>query len=75
MKFVLIEVVERDISTPEFFDTYEKAFAEMKVRFSDASKSDAQVGDQLNGELNEWDAWCENRNHDNCDWKIFEFEG
>ena len=24
-KFVLIEVVEREISTPEFFDTYEDA--------------------------------------------------
>ena len=66
MNYVLIEVVERDISTPEFFDTFEDAHAEMEQRYNDTFRSG------VNGELNEWDAWCESANHDNCDWRIFE---
>lgn len=65
-KFVLIEVIEREISTPEFFNTYEEAYREMKVRFNDCNDDD--------GDINDWSAWCENANHDNCDWKIFEVE-
>lgn len=65
MKYVLIEVIERYISTPEFFDTFEKAHRRMEERFTDTDQLD-------NGELGEWEAYCENANHDNCDWKIFE---
>lgn len=64
MKFVLIEVVEREISTPEFFNTFEEAHSKMKECYEEAS-------DRGFGELNDDNAWCENRNHDNCDWKIF----
>lgn len=28
-KFVLIEVIEREINNPEFFDTYEEAYSKM----------------------------------------------
>ena len=38
----------------------------MKVRFNDCNDDD--------GDINDWSAWCENANHDNCDWKIFEVE-
>lgn len=62
--FVLIEVIEREISTPKFFDAFEKAHAKMKEYYEAASKGSC-------GELNDDNAWCENRNHDNCDWKIF----
>ena len=65
-KFVLIEVVEREISTPEFFDTHEKAHKEMKKRFDECYKDDGDIWKSF--------AWCENANHDNCDWKIFEME-
>lgn len=64
--FILIEVVEREISTPEFFNTYKEAFQEMKRRFNICNKHDGYIDD--------WSAWCENANHDNCDWKIFEME-
>ena len=72
MKYVLVEVIEREISTPEFFKTFEDAHATMAARFHEAAKADCVADEELDGELNEWDAWCENSNHDNCDWKIFE---
>ena len=65
-KFVLIEVIEREISTPEFFDTYDIAYTEMKKRFNETCAHEGYIDD--------WMAWCENANHDNCDWKIFEME-
>lgn len=72
--FVLIEVIERDISTPEFFNTYEEAHAKMEEYYHEAANADCEEDEELDGELNEWDAWCENSNHDNCDWKIFELK-
>ena len=65
MRYVLIEVIEREISTPAFFYGFINAHEEMKARYEAAS-------DGCCGELNDDNAWCENRNHDNCDWKIFE---
>ena len=71
-KFVLVEVIEREISTPRFFDTYEEAYSKMKEYYNEAVNSeDCEEDKELDGELNQWDAWCENANHDNCDWKIF----
>ena len=66
MNYVLIEVIERDISTPEFFDTFEEAHEEMARRYKDTAR------DIDDGELNKWEAWCESANHDNCDWRIYE---
>lgn len=67
MKYILIEVIEREISTPAFFKHYNEAYAEMEKRFNEADKY--KNGD---GEIDDWSAYCENANHDNCDWKIFE---
>ena len=65
MNYVLIEVVECDIQPPVFFDSFDSAHAEMKSRYEKASVYGC-------GELNDDNAWCTNRNHDACDWKIFE---
>ena len=65
MQYVLIEVVECEIHTPVFFDGFDAAHAEMKSRYEKASVYGC-------GELNDDNAWCTNRNHDTCDWKIFE---
>lgn len=71
-EFVLVEVIEREIYTPEFFGTYEEAFSKMKEYYYEATDADVREEDEkLDGELNQWEAWCENANHDNCDWKIF----
>lgn len=71
-KFVLIEVIEREIGEPEFFNTYEEAYGQMKKYYHEAAASGCEEDEGLDGELNQWDAWCENANHDNCDWEIFE---
>ena len=68
MKYVLIEVIEREISTPEFFDTFEAARKEMANRYGEADPYNDYDG------LYRDHAYCTNRNHDNCDWKIFELK-
>ena len=71
-RFILIEVIEREISPPEFFDTYKEAYCRMEKYYHEAADAGCGEDDEPDGELNQWDAWCENFNHDNCDWKIFE---
>lgn len=74
-QFVLCETVEREIATPEFFDSYEDAYREMKDRLLKATeiKDDDELAEyEGDAMLDEWSAYCENANHDNCDWKIFE---
>lgn len=78
-RFVLVEVIEREISVPKFFDSFEAAHDRMEQYYKQAAgagNEDAEDfdPDDLDGELNEWDAYCENRNHDNCDWKIFQLD-
>ena len=68
-KFMLIEVIERNVSEPEFFDTHQKAYDEMKHRFEeacDASDEDSYIAEDY--------AYGENASHDNCDWQIFNIE-
>ena len=65
MNYILIEVIECEIHTPEFFDSFDAAHAEMKARYEVCSAHGC-------GELNDDNAWCKNRNHDACDWRIFE---
>lgn len=76
MKFLLIEVIERNISDPMHFDTFEEAHAKMEKCFFEANGCDPENYDpsDLDGVLAERIAWCENSNHDNCDWKIFEMK-
>ena len=65
MRYVLVEVIEREILTPTFFETFEAARAEMKRRYDEADPRGDHEG------LYRDQAYCENANHDNCDWKIF----
>ena len=80
MKYLLIEVVERDISAPEFFDTYTEAYdrmCEYVAQVCDVSVDDLRYG---LSELGDFDdnvcvrkncAWA-TRYGTNFDWKIFE---
>ena len=76
MKFLLIEVIERKISDPMYFDTFEEAHEKMEKSFFEANGCDPENYNRadLDGVLAERVAWCEDANHDNCDWKIFEIE-
>ena len=58
MKYMLIEVMEREISEPEYFDTHDAAHDEMCRRV-------AEVYEDI--------AWAE-RYGKNYDWKIFAVE-
>ena len=79
MKYVLIEVMERDIFTPSFFDTHEDAHSEMCQRIADVlcvEKADI-VESYLAGKdyddhtcIIENAAWTEHYGN-NFDWKIF----
>ena len=84
-QFILCETIEREISEPVFFNSYEDAYQEMRTRFFKAfgvedsiDVTDDELLDDLDeetGYISEWSAYCENANHDNCDWKIFEIGG
>lgn len=67
-KFVLIEVIEREISIPHFFDTHEEAYQQMKEFYNEAGGEYAEEG-----EIWKDFAWL-NSHHNNFDWKIFEVE-
>lgn len=79
MKYLLVEVMERDISAPIFFDTHEEAHSEMCQRVADVLGVDKAeiVESYLSGEdyndqtcVIENAAWTE-RFGNNFDWKIF----
>lgn len=80
MKFVLVEVIERDISTPEFFNTKEEAYTRMVEymaqvlgetydTFKEKIDSDGFVED---GCINDEMAFINDCHGNNYDWKIFE---
>ena len=51
---------------PGNYNYYDTAYTEMEKRFNETCAHEGYIDD--------WMAWCENANHDNCDWKIFEME-
>jgi len=76
-KYVLCETIEREISTPEFFDTHDAVFRAMLERFSqvmDIPYLELVIHqDEYEDEITEYSAYCE-RHGNNYDWKIFEVE-
>ena len=76
MKYCLVEVVERDIKMPEFFDTFEEAHAKMEECYFKANGCNPANYDpvELDGELSTWTAYCSNVNDDHCDWEIFKIK-
>lgn len=82
MKYMLIEVMEREISEPEYFDTHDAAHDEMCRRVAevydispDEVKESYLEGEDLNENavVLEDIAWAE-RYGKNFDWKIFAIE-
>lgn len=79
MKYLLIEVIERDINTPEIFETHDDAhdrMCEYVAEVLDVSREDIKEsyfeGEDFNENTGviENDAWTE-RCGNNFDWKIF----
>lgn len=82
IKYILIEVHEREISTPDFFDTWEAAHDKMAEYFAEVCgySKEAAMESYLNGvNIEENCALLENAayaeaSHDSWDWAIFEAE-
>lgn len=73
MNFVLIEVIEREISSPAFFDTYQEAYDEMVTRVRQAFGDDIAFGeeDDVGAVVRKMSAYGE-KHGQNFDWQIFE---
>lgn len=69
MKYMLIEVMEREISEPEYFDTHDAAHDEMCRRVAEVY----DISPDENAVVLEDIAWAE-RYGKNFDWKIFAIE-
>lgn len=75
-RWVLVEVIEREISIPAFFGRREEAIAEMRRRFAEVlgveprelAGIEYDVGDTFIGEVH---AYTE-KHGQNFDWRIFE---
>lgn len=79
MKYLMVEVMERAISTPEVFDSHQDAqerMCEYVAQVLDESvetiQASYQTGKSLNDytEIKEFEAYTE-RHGNNFDWKIF----
>lgn len=84
-KYVLIEVIEREISVPEFFPTYKAAHKAMMKKFKEAMGLDdedlaeAEPVERVDGGFKidddccftQWNAYGEHHGQ-NFDWQIFE---
>lgn len=73
MKYLLVEVMERDISVPEQFDTYEEAYAKMCESFAKArGVSIDEIQEELDDDtcITGSAAWTE-RYGQNFNWQIF----
>lgn len=78
--YMLNETVQRSISEPEFFPTFEQTREEMLNRIRETLDVPDDTDEQAlqesiqgnNGELMTDEACCTNKNHDDCDWKIHE---
>lgn len=65
-RYILIRATVYDIEEPEFFDTYDEAYEQMKRQYEIWSKD-------CSGELNDDDAWCTDA-YGTTNWKIFEIQ-
>lgn len=79
MKYLLVEVMERDISVPELFDTHEDAHGKMCELVAEACGEEVEAikesflsGEEFNEEtvVLEDSAWTHHYGT-NFDWKIF----
>lgn len=77
MKYVLIEVVDRDISKPEFFDSFEAAhyrMCELVAKAADVSIDDISDKNKFYGvlDIDAHNAWCDDVVW--RDWSIFDVD-
>ena len=72
--YILVECIDREINTPELFETEEQAYNVMAQRMADILKiqvEDIETCDEYDIGISKSCAWISDYHHLNYDWKIF----
>ena len=75
--YILVECIEREINTPEFFESEEQAYNVMAQRMADILKirvEDIETYDDSDISISKSCAWISDYHHLNYDWKIFKVD-
>ena len=75
--YILVECIDREINTPELFETEEQAYNVMAQRMADilgiqVDEIETYDGDEVG--ISKSCAWITDYHHLNYDWKIFRIE-
>ena len=75
--YILVECIEREINTPELFETEEQAYNVMAQRMADIlgiQVDEIETYDDYDIGISKSCAWITDYHHLNYDWKIFKIE-
>lgn len=75
--YILVECIEREINTPELFETEEQAYNVMAQRMADIlgiQVDEIETYDDYDIGISKSCAWITDYHHLNYDWKIFKVE-
>ena len=75
--YILVECIDREINTPELFETEEQAYNVMAQRMADIldiQVDEIEAYDDCDIGISKSCAWITDYHHLNYDWKIFKIE-
>ena len=75
--YILVECIDREINTPELFETEEQAYNVMVQRMADIlgiQVDEIETYDDYDIGISKSCAWITDYHHLNYDWKIFKIE-
>ena len=75
--YILVECIDREINTPELFETEEQAYNVMAQRMADILGIQVEDIETYDGDevgISKSCAWITDYHHLNYDWKIFRIE-
>lgn len=75
--YILVECIDREINTPELFETEEQAYNVMAQRMADIlgiQVDEIETYDEYDIGISKSCAWITDYHHLNYDWKIFKIE-
>ena len=75
--YILIECIDREINTPELFETEEQAYNVMAQRIADIlgiQVDEIETYDDCDIGISKSCTWISDYHHLNYDWKIFKIE-
>ena len=75
--YILVECIDREINTPELFETEEQAYNVMAQRMADIlgiQVDEIETYDEYDIGISKSCAWISDYHHLNYDWKIFKVD-